>query len=127
LTRLAPEPDLYTQQPDSVLAAVAAAREAFAAARRKRTADAFEVAAERWFVVRAKATGAAALDARFQALAALREAFRAEPTAERAIRLRQELAAFVAESPRALPERARAVRWQSELRDGWGKPASGYR
>jgi len=123
----APAADVYAEQTESVRASVAAAREAFAAARKKRTADAFEDAAQRWFGVRAMVTGAAALDARFQALGSLREAFRAEPTAERAIRLRQELAAFVAESPRSLPERATAARWQSELRGDWNQIKAGYR
>ena len=126
-SHFAPAPDVYAGQPEEIRDAVAAAREATGVARRERSAAGFEKAADLWTAVGARLSGAASYDARFQSLAALREALRAEPTADRAARLRQELAAFVAASPRSLPERATAVRWQSELRSTWGRGAAGYR
>ena len=59
--------------------------------------------------------GAAADDARFQYVSALREAYQLEATTDRATRLRSAYAAFLAVAPDSLPERVTVVRWQKEL------------
>ncbi len=111
----APDADHYLTQSAAVRSAVVEAREAVVIARRERTAGSYEKAFERWDRIGDLASGKASFDARFQALAALREAHRLEPTPARAARLRAGLTAFIAATPRTLPERATALRWQQEL------------
>ena len=111
----APVPDVYAAQSEVVRVAVAAARARSAVARRDHTVGGWEAAAAGWDSVGTSATGAAAYDARFQSLSALRAAARIAPTPERRQRLRSALAAFLAQAPRALPERATAERWLNEL------------
>ncbi len=115
MLNIAPDADVYMTQPAAVRLAVVGAREAGVVARRERTAASYEEASRRWDRIGALASGKAAYDARFQSLAALREAHRLEPSPARAARLRTGLAAFVAATPRTLPERATALLWQQEL------------
>src|SRR5439155_396909 len=92
-----------------------------AIARRERSAEAWEVASTRWDAVaaglaaRAGAAGPARYAARFQSLAALREAWRVAPTPERTDRLIAALGEFLTRAPRTLPERATAARWQADM------------
>jgi hypothetical protein len=121
---VAPKADVYASQPAEIRLAAADARSATDRARREGTAGAYERAASRWERIGAMATGQAMYDARFQAIAALREAHRLAPTWDRASHLRARLAQFVAIAPRTLPERDTAVRWQGELA---ARPKASYR
>lgn len=111
----APVADLYATQPPAIRLAVTQARRTTEQARRERTASSYERAADRWEKVGARIDGKPGWDARFQGIAALREAYRLEPTSARATRLRARLAAFVEMVPETLPERTTALRWMSEL------------
>ena len=111
----APAADVYATQPATIRLAVNDARIATERARRERTAQSHERAAERWERIGALTTGQATYDARFQALAALREANRLQPSADRVNRLRSRLATFLALVPKTLPEHDTALRWQAEL------------
>jgi len=111
----APAPDVYASLSSGVRHLVSDAREATAVARRERTAPSFESAAKQWATVAGQVKGAAADDARFQYVSALREAYQLEATTDRATRLRSAYAAFLAVAPDSLPERVTVVRWQKEL------------
>jgi hypothetical protein len=113
--RFAPAPDVYATESTPIRLAVADARRATAQARRDRTAKAYEVAADRWDRIGTLTSGKAGFDARFQGLAALREAQRLEPRPARATRLRARLITFIESVPDTLPERGTALRWQAEL------------
>jgi hypothetical protein len=113
--RFAPEADVYAAQPVTIRVAVAEARQVTAQARRDRTASSYERAADRWERIGGLTAGQASWDARFQGLAALREAQRLTPTSARATRLRARLNAFLAIVPETLPERTTVLRWQAEM------------
>jgi hypothetical protein len=119
----APAADVYADQPAEIRLAVTQARDADELARREGSALAYERSAEAWTGIASRSAGAAALDARFHALASMRAAFRTEPTAARRDRLRAALAAFVATAPRTVPERDTAIRWQAELPNTTGRKA----
>lgn len=112
---LAPVADVYANQSSSIRLAVVDAREATARARRERTASSYDRAADRWDRIGVITVGRPSWDARFQGVAALREAHRLEPTGARATRLRARLATFLSLVPETLPERATALRWRAEI------------
>ncbi len=107
--------DVYASEPPAIQLAVSEARRTTAQARRERTAKSYDLAAERWERVGALASGKASIDARYQGLAALREANRIDPVAGRTTRLRARLITFIGSVPDTLPERATALQWQAEL------------
>jgi hypothetical protein len=117
----APSPDVYAGQSFGVRQLVSDAREATSVARRERTAPGFENAAKQWAAVLGQVKGAAADDARFQYISALRAAYQLEPTRERESRLRSAITSFLALAPASLPERATVVRWQAELNGASGR------
>ena len=119
----APEPDPYADQPPAIAQLVSEAREVSNVARSKQTVAAFEHAAALWLEVAALVTAPATFDARFQSLAAEREACRIDPAPERVARFKSDLASFVQTSPSKLRARATALRWQSE----WGQIRALYR
>jgi len=113
-----PGRDPYAELSPSIRAWVSEAREAETRARRENAAAGFERAAEKWSAVAALVSGAAAYEASFQSIAAMREACRIEPTPVRVARFREQLAAFMAGTPRTLPQRETVQRWQVEWRRG---------